>query len=499
VTPASEALEAGVIGRDTLKPDAAGVLRAISRIGYRLPEAIADLVDNSIDARAATVLIRFFRSGEDLTAIAVVDDGSGMDEKTLHEAMRFGSRTPFGHSDLGKYGMGLKSASLNHANTLSVLTRQSGQVHGRRWTTASIEQDWKLEKLDPADVERLLDQDWDALSTDPSGTVVLWQDMDNFAASPGRAAQRFGQYKRALAAHLGLIFHRFLEEGRLSLVIDLHDLESRATGLPHTVEPLNPFPQRSGHRGYPTTFHLELEPHGDLELTAQIWPPLSVDPGYKLNGRVAEHQGLYFFRNDRLIQAGGWNGWRNDAEPHASLARVSIDLFETFDEAFAINVQKSGVYAPPGFVEAIDAARAGRTTMADYVRTAIEVYRRAGAHIKPRAVIAEGLTRRPLKKLKAILADDHAPTIPTAIRWSRLPEDRVFELGDSEIILNKEYRPVLLFGARGGAGDAPIFKTLLFLLISDDLLHERRSAKANARLELINQCLLIAIEEEERR
>ena len=138
-----------VIGRSTLEPDASGVLQAISRIGYQLQEALADLIDNSIDAGAKNVLIRFFRDGDRLTDLAVVDDGSGMSEATLEEAMRFGSRVRKRGADLGKYGMGMKSASLNHADTLIVISRQRRKVSGRRWTTESIQDGWKLEKLDP--------------------------------------------------------------------------------------------------------------------------------------------------------------------------------------------------------------------------------------------------------------------------------------------------------------------------------------------------------------
>src|SRR5262245_66159428 len=101
-----------VIGRSTVPPDASGILQAISRIGYQLQEALADLIDNSIDAGARNVLVRFFRDGDRLTDIAVVDDGAGMDEETLEEAMRFGSRLKKRGADLSKYGMGLKAASL---------------------------------------------------------------------------------------------------------------------------------------------------------------------------------------------------------------------------------------------------------------------------------------------------------------------------------------------------------------------------------------------------
>ena len=498
---ASVDLSASVVGRSTLEPDAAGILRAISRIGYRLPEAVADLIDNSVDAHADTVLIRFFRTDQNLTAIAIVDDGDGMDEPTLHEAMRFGSRLQHGASELGKYGMGLKSASLNHARSVTVLTRQNGEPSGRRWTTSSIREAWKLDRLDSDDAARLLDRDWTELSTAPSGTVVLWQELERFEAAPGHAPQRFGQFKRQLGSHLGLTFHRFLDAGRLRIIIDLQDLPTGTVGLPLTVQALDPFPDSSGHGGYPTTFHLPLGSYGDLELRAHIWPPRSADSGYKLNGRVAQHQGLYFFRNDRLIQAGGWNGWRDDAEPHASLARASIDLSESFDEAFALNVQKSGVDAPPEFLPAMAGARAGETTLADYVRTAIDVYRRAGVNVARRPTIEGGLTSGPRDRINDLLADPESPQLPVAISWGRLEDGRVFELGGSsaEIILNQAYRPVLLAGRRASSGDAPLVKTLMFLLLSEDLLRGRRSPKAERRIKLINDCLLIALEEESRR
>src|SRR5437763_1879251 len=105
MTRKADALSPSVVGRSTVAPDATGVLQAISRIGYQLQEAFADLIDNSIDAGARNVRVRFFRDGDRLTAIAVADDGSGMDEGTLEEAMRFGSKIKKAEGDLGKYGM----------------------------------------------------------------------------------------------------------------------------------------------------------------------------------------------------------------------------------------------------------------------------------------------------------------------------------------------------------------------------------------------------------
>ena len=459
---------------------------------------MADLIDNSIDAGATHVLIRFYRAGAQLTGLAVVDDGGGMTEAELDEAMRFGSRTKKTPADLGKYGMGLKSASLNHANSLTVITRRRRGVHARRWTTASIRAGWKLETIDPGDARSVLDEDWGGTKIMPPGTVVLWRDIPRFAATAGHAGVRFGQYGRTLVNHLGLHFHRFLDDGRLIIQVDLRDEETGETGFPKTISPLNPFPDRSPRRGYPATFHAELPAYGELSFVGTIWPARSNDPRYKLGGKVAQRQGFYFYRNDRLIQAGGWNGWRDDAEPHASLARVEVDLPPRFDDAFAISVQKSGVDAPPGFTEAIDAARSGKTTMGEYIREAIDVYRSAlQGQAASRPVIGSGLTKSLRKALDDALLDDGQTSVNVTVRWGRLPRDRLFTVeGESrEVVLNDRYRHDILGGRKASSGDAPLFKTLIFLLLSDDAVRERRSKKAEARWNTINECLLAALRE----
>src|SRR5262249_21540476 len=133
------------------------------------------------------------------------------------------------------------------------------------------------------------------------------------------------------------------------------------------------------------------------------WPANSKDPGYSLDGRAAHRQGFYFFRNDRLIQAGGWNGWRNnDAEPHLSLARVCIDLPKTDRHMFGLNAQKNGIVPPADFVDGVNAARAGTTTMAAYVRQADDVYRAGGGRPDNRsvAVPSEGVRAKLRTKLE---------------------------------------------------------------------------------------------------
>src|SRR5262249_6769998 len=149
------------------------------------------------------------------------------------------------------------------------------------------------------------------------------------------------QLQRRLQLHLGMTFHRFLEGTaitgqRLRILIDLqHD---GAHEQPHRIEivPLNPFAYpRTAHPDFPQKFCLPLGERRTVEAEACIWPANSNDECYKLGNKAASRQGFYFYRNDRLIQAGGWNGLvQSDSEPHSSLARVRIDLPESLDALF---------------------------------------------------------------------------------------------------------------------------------------------------------------------
>lgn len=487
-----------VTGRTTLEPDPQGMFQAISRIGYQIHESLADLIDNSIDAKATKVLVRFFRDGDRWTDLAVVDNGNGMSGIELQEAMRFGSRKKKGSGELGKYGMGMKSASFNQADTLIVVSKKQLIVSGRQWTVESIKDGWKLDKLDQAGSARLIDRDWGAVDTSKKGTVVLWERIHRFQVAEASASKTFTVLAKAINQHLGLVFHRFLEGGQLEIFMDTQDV-SGATGLTMKVEPLNPFPEKSGLKGYPADFHTELGRHGNLDFRAYIWPPNMPDAGYKLGGKVSQRQGFYFFRNDRLIQAGGWNGWRNDAEPHSSLARVKIDLPPKFDDAFAISVQKNGVDAPPGFISAVEEAKSGRSTLNEYMRDAIDTYRTSAAKKeKPLPVVSAGL-RTGLRKAIADHLTGLAPQAnPIGIRfdWAAdLAAEEVFRIDHTAraIHLNQTYRSSILEGRNASTGDAPIFKTLLFLLLRDEVLRARTTKQLEERNELINVLLLAAI------
>lgn len=484
---------AHVTGLHTMRPDDAGVLRAVANSGYGMPESLADLVDNSIDADAKNVLIRVFRSGPRLTQIAVVDDGVGMRPEELREAMRVG-RTGKPNHALGHYGIGLKSASLSHADSLTVVSRAHGETSAVRYTTKSIEAGWKLEDLDPVSANRVIEADWPSfVPVSSHGTVVLWTDLRSFSAETGDPVRRFGQFFRRASLHLGLVFHRFIRDG-LRIWIDLKDLNTAEDGLAREVQALEPFPKTSGARGYPVTFHASFSHTPSLDLKAFVWPPNSSDAGYRLDGRAAHRQGFYFFRNERLIQAGGWNGWRNnDAEPHFSLARVCVELPGAVSGDFALNMQKNGVVVPPDFVDGVTAALSGNTTMADYIRAAEKAYRSA-THPEPesgRPVLAGGVPTAARKRLQKVLAPDGVATVGVTIGWETLSSAEVFRVSQetNEILLNKRYKRQL----GHHAAEAALVKTLLFLLTGHDAIGHKRSKKMQERHAELNRCLLAVL------
>ena len=111
-------------------PDAGGTREAFSRIGYKLEEAIADIVDNSIDAKARNILIRFVQNQNSIIRVVIVDDGHGMTSETILKAMQFGARITHKGKDLGKYGIGMKSASFSQCDSLTVISKANKKING---------------------------------------------------------------------------------------------------------------------------------------------------------------------------------------------------------------------------------------------------------------------------------------------------------------------------------------------------------------------------------
>lgn len=332
-------------------PSARRLTTSLRDIGYDVPQAVADLVDNSISARAKNVRIDFKFLGEASWA-RIVDDGSGIATSRLNEAMRYGSERDYDSGDLGRFGLGLKTASLSQCRVLTVATRVSkGQrrYEIRRWDLNEVERTnrWNLLRLSPNECPEYLLQPLEA----GTGTVVLWQEMDRVLGykqpSGGHARRGFESMCRGVEDHLAMVFHRFLsKEGQR------RSLKLYINGNP--VEPWDPFARSERATRALAARDLIVARGGDslrvhiqpyvLPAQAQFSSPASFN---RSSGprKWNRQQGFYIYRENRLIQSGGWNRLRTQDE-HTKLARISVDIERDLDEAFGVNVSKMRVGIP---------------------------------------------------------------------------------------------------------------------------------------------------------
>jgi hypothetical protein len=355
-------------------PNAAALVESLRAFGYTTSAAVADLVDNSISADARNVWITFHWAGAESWA-TIIDDGHGMDEQELKEAMRAGSQSPTeprSADDLGRFGLGLKTASFSQCRELTVISRRvDGPLAQRRWDldVVAASGEWRLLKeVEPQSLAIL-----GRLEGMRSGTGVLWRQMDRVVGESGvedrKARDRFLQTAEQVEHHLAVTFHRFLERTR-SFAIHIGD--SRVNGWDPFLE-RHPFTQALvedivRYKGRQIPVRPFVLPHHS-KLTTEEFKRAAGERGWNAQ------QGFYVYRNQRLIVAGGWLGLGFQKEEHAKLARIRVDLPNSLDEEWQIDVRKASA-RPPGPVRE-DLRRVARKTR----DLAVEVYRHRGKAI----------------------------------------------------------------------------------------------------------------------
>jgi len=487
-----------VIKTIPIVPDAGKVTDALSRIGYSIEEAAADLIDNSVDADASNILIRFVHDGSEIRRILFADNGRGMTEQELFSAMQFGTTREREEQSLGKFGMGLKTAAFSQGRSLTVVTRKNGQVSCCRWTQKLIAEGWNCELLDSRKAASWLNSIREPFLIGKSGTLVVIEEIDQALTGTRGLEAGLQRLQKRLSSHLGLVFHRFLS-AQTTLWIDAVE-GNDGPGFSVPVVSLDPFAYPvSGDPNYPAVFNIRSGKLPAIKCTAHIWPPNQTTPCFKLNSsNPSSRQGFYFYRNNRLIQAGGWNGWRDsETDAELSLARIAVDMPATYDTEFRLNVQKSGIELPEAFRLALTG-----TPLPRYVNRAMQVYRKKRkVEIDPVPVPGRGFGAAVRRKATSYLAGKKAPTSEITIVWDRLPADRFFAIDREErvIRLNNSFRSDVLHGSSSSLNDVPVVKTLLFLLLRDDLLRLRQSRQFTERLEEINELLMLAAVEERNR
>jgi hypothetical protein len=232
-------------------------------------------------------------------------------------------------------------------------------------------------------------------------------------------------------------------------------------------------------------------------MRAHIWRKKSKEEGYKLGGgRVAEHQGFYFFRHDRLIQDGGWSGIIGTNEPHMSLARVEVDIPDALRGYLKVRSNKAGVDVPATFGTAVQAARArDGTTFDDFLQKADEVYRRRGEQrARPMVTPGSGIPAEVCKVLEK-RSMRFLRGRKCSVVWERMKGTGFIEVDQEnrQIALNSRYRNMLLRGAHGGKTDLPLLRTLLYFVFESLLAGDRIGPVERLRLEAIQASMNAAL------
>lgn len=248
-------------GSKRLPPDPRYV-QALSSQGYAFEVAIADLVDNSIDAGARDVVIHFLRDGDQLVSLLVVDDGYGMNDDALDVAMTVGGRRDYQASALGMFGTGLKAASLSHAESVTVVSKtKRTRATGRRLIAAGFQSDFQCGIVPGDYCQSLIDRYYDKPIT-WQGTVVRWDGVKDFPkhGGGGQTDRYLTKVINKLGLHLGLHLHRFLARDDFNITIAVEDVRTRAVYLNFGVEALDPFGYPvSGKAGYPREYTAPIE------------------------------------------------------------------------------------------------------------------------------------------------------------------------------------------------------------------------------------------------
>ncbi len=328
-----------------ITPYAPSFIESMRAVGYSLESALADIVDNSISAQATLVRIEFRPFDEPY--VAILDNGKGMNSDELTQAMRHGGKGPIemrSPQDLGRFGLGLKTASLSQCRKLWVVSlKEKKKLSALCWDLdlVSKKKDWVLWVSDNEEEIKSLPHVEDIVRQG-HGTVVIWQELDRLAAGELSLSSALGTKMDRAREHLAQVFHRYLagETGLLKLSIEINN---------KPLEPIDPFlaSHKSTQKLYEDIFSVE-----DQEIRVQpyILPHITKLSPEELRLAGGEegfrrNQGFYVYRNRRLIIRGTWFRLAR-SEELTKLARVIVDIPNALDHLWTLDIKKSAAYPP---------------------------------------------------------------------------------------------------------------------------------------------------------
>jgi hypothetical protein len=359
---------------DIVRPDAESFLQSARSYGYSIETAIADIIDNSITANATEILISF---GIDQFSgyVRIEDNGKGMSESELKNAMKMGSFNPLvsrEENDLGRFGLGLKTASFSQCRRLTVKTKNTtNEVSVRCWDldTVASKKDWVLlRECADKKSEKILAN----INNESSGTIILWEKLDRLVESNELKSNKEHFYRKFdnVKKHLGLIFHRFIEDNEIIIKINNDKVES-----------VNPFHiSKEIPSAELQEEHLSINKH-NITIQPFILPhesKISVNERRELEiiKGWTEHQGIYLYRNKRLISDGTWLDLNFRKKESQRLCRIRIDIPNTLDKEWQIDVKKASAKIPDVIRKRV------KDICFTSIEKAIKVYSHRGAYIR---------------------------------------------------------------------------------------------------------------------
>ncbi|MBS5528014.1 MAG: ATP-binding protein [Prevotella sp.] len=331
-------------------PQADTLMGSMRHMGYSFESAIADVIDNSISAKCSFVKLFFPSEPTDELVVGILDDGEGMTSDVLFEAMRYGctdSELERELSDLGRFGLGMKSASLSQCRILTVVSKKDDELSSYSWDFNYVKQSkkWEVKELRGKEINEL--PHVKSLKELPHGTLVLWQDFDVLEkSSGGMVYDALVELKDSVANNIALIFHNFLSaKGKEQIKMYVNKGK---------IKPMDPFLE--SHPKTTTKKVRSIAIRDSKGKERQIWVrpyilPFATDLNdehRKLIGGIETlrvKQGFYVYRNKRLIIWGTWFGMKPRGELTKN-ARVRVDIPNTLDDIWSIDIKKQTATIP---------------------------------------------------------------------------------------------------------------------------------------------------------
>ena len=371
-----------------LIPSARRLITSLRDMGYDFAAAVADVVDNSIEAKASRIAVDVYFNGDD-SSVRIADNGVGMTPTQIREALRYGAERDYDTTEaLGKFGLGLKTASMSQCQRLTVASRSSTEradIYAHAWDLDHVvETDrWEIIEVPRNEQPEVLRKPM----LEGTGTVVLWQRLDRILGYKHpygqMAKKRLSAMCRELEVHLGMVFHRYMTGEGVTRKV-------RLTLNGNAIRPWDPFArgESATQRLEPVTLQYDHEAiAGEILIQPYVLPHQDDFSSPQARDEAAgpdkwnRQQGFYIYRANRMIQSGGWCNLRT-LDEHTKLARVAVSFRPALDEAFRINVAKMKVQLPQQLREQFEKA------IGPVIKIAQTAYRRqarGGPHAYPQA------------------------------------------------------------------------------------------------------------------